>query len=67
MKELQRMAVYGLLTVAVMAFLFKLVTDTGKSGSVVGVAAILAVIVIPVIIGVWMGKREQREKSRSTR
>ena len=65
MKELQRMAVYVLSTVAVIGLLVKLVTGTGESGGLVGIVAVLAVVVLPVIIGVWMGKREKRQRENS--
>lgn len=65
MKELQRMVVYVLLTVVVIGLLVKLVTSQGQSGGLVGIVAVLAVVVLPVVVGVWMGKREKREREKT--
>lgn len=60
MKDLINLAIYGLGTLAVIFLLIFGSQFDIVSANAVGVIAILAVVIVPVVIGVLMAKREKK-------
>jgi hypothetical protein len=66
MKDLKNMFIYGGLSFGVIVLLVVLATTETASSDVVGVLAILTVIVLPVVLSVFIGKKDkQRQQGES--
>lgn len=66
MKELLRMFVYTVPAVAVILFMIWLTRQEGLSGTFLVSVAIVLVIIIPVVIGVILGRKERQQRERGT-
>jgi chromate transport protein ChrA len=66
MKELIRMFVYVVPTVAVIFFMIWLTRQEGMSDNFMVGVAILLVIIIPVVIGVVLARRERQQRDRES-
>jgi ABC-type proline/glycine betaine transport system permease subunit len=64
MKELIRFAAYSAATAAIIAFIIFMARFDDASGTLLVVIAILSVIVLPVAVGVFMGRREHARRAR---
>ncbi|HHH36223.1 MAG TPA: hypothetical protein ENK48_05275 [Gammaproteobacteria bacterium] len=59
MKDLKRLLVYGGSATAVIFFLSYLATSGEVSGNMMVAIAVLLVVVLPVVLMVWVGRRER--------
>lgn len=64
MKDLKNMFIYGGLSFGLIMLLVVLATTGSVSSDVIGMLAILTVIVLPVVISVFIGKKD-KEKQQS--
>lgn len=64
MKELVRFFAYTGATVAVILFVIYMARFDNESGSLLPIVAFLMVIVLPVLVGVVMGRMEQAKRGR---
>ncbi len=62
MKDLTRLLVYGGGAGAVVLLLSALATSGRLSGNLMVGIAILLVVILPIVLMIWVGKREQRAK-----
>ena len=62
MKELVRFLGYTGATVAIILFVIFMARFDNESGSLLPIIAFLMVIVLPVVVGVFMGRREQAKR-----
>lgn len=62
MKDLTRFLVYGGGAGAVVLFLSALAASGKLSGNLMVTIAILLVIILPIVLMIWVGKREQRAR-----
>lgn len=65
MKELVRFLGYTGATVAIILFVIFMARFDNESGTFLIAVAFLVVIVLPVVVGVLMGKREQAKRRES--
>jgi ABC-type proline/glycine betaine transport system permease subunit len=64
MKELVRFAGYSAATAAIIMFIIFMARFDDASGTFLVVTAIVVVIILPVLIGVFMGRREHARRAR---
>jgi predicted acyltransferase len=64
MKELVRFAAYSAATAAIIGFIIFMARFDNASGSLLVTIAIVAVIVLPVLVGVFMARREHARRAR---
>ena len=62
MKDLKNLFIYGGLSAVLIVLLITLVTSGSLSSDVVGILAILTVIVLPIAISVFIGKKEKQKQ-----
>ncbi len=62
MKELKRLLIYGVSTAVVIMILTTLATSGAVSGDFLALAATLLVVVLPVALIIWVGKRERARR-----
>jgi hypothetical protein len=63
MKDLKRFLIYGMSAGLVILFLALVGRSDAVSGGVKISLALILVVVVPLVLGVMIGKKEQREKS----
>ena len=66
MKELQRLVIYAGIPILLIVVLASMASGEDRGGSVVGITAVIAVVVLPIIIGIAMAKREKRGNNPDT-
>lgn len=66
MKELTRMVVYTVSTVSVIFFMIWLTGHENLSGNFMVGVAILLIIIIPVVIGVVLARKERQQRERES-
>ncbi len=62
MKELKRLLIYGVSTAVVILILYTLATSGAVSGDLLLLVATLLVVVLPVALIIWVGKRERARR-----
>jgi len=62
MKDLRNLLIYGGLSAVLIVLLITLVTSGSLSSDIVGILAILTVIVLPIVISVFIGKKEKQKQ-----
>lgn len=63
MKDIKNLFIYGGISAVVIFFLATLGTGDDISGSTVGYLALLIVVVLPVVVAVFIAKKERQSKS----
>ena len=66
MKELVRFVGYSAATAVIILFIIFMARYDDESGTLLVVIGVLAVIVLPVLVGVFMGHREQAQRARES-
>lgn len=64
MNDLKRLAIYGGSSLAVILVLVALGSSRQLSGATMGMIAIAAVVVLPLIISLQMAKKEQESRDQ---
>lgn len=62
MKDIKNLVIYGGLAAVLVILLIVMVTSGGVSSSMVGVFAILTVIVLPIVLSVFIGKKDKQNQ-----
>jgi len=62
MKDLKNLFIYGGISTVLIVLLIALVTSGSLSSDMVGILAILTVIVLPIVISVFIGKKEKQKQ-----
>ena len=65
MKDLLRLLIYGGGAALVIALLSLLATDRLVSANTLVVISVLLVIVLPVLLGIMLGRRERLQRNKS--
>lgn len=66
MKELVRFVSYSTATAVIILFVIFMARYDDESGTLLVIIGVLAVIVLPVLVGVFMGHREQVRRQRES-
>ena len=67
MKDIKNLFIYGGLAAVLVVLLVVMVTSGGVSSNMVGVFAILTVIVLPIVLSVFIGKKEKQKQQTDTK
>lgn len=62
MKELRRLLIYGASTAVVIFILSTLATSRTVSGDMLVLVATLLVVILPVVLIIWVGRRERARR-----
>jgi hypothetical protein len=65
MKDIKNLIIYGGLSFGLILLLVILARNGAVSSDVIGVLAIIGVVVVPVVISVFIGKKEKQKKHTS--